>query len=120
MAFSLILTEIEYHNMDPELFRWGFLVIRWYSLAYIGGLMLGWWYLGKLALQKKSPTTKLQVDDFILWATVGIILGGRLGYVLFYNPLYYLNNPGDIMQVWDGGMSFHGGFLGVVFATILF
>lgn len=111
---------LEYHNIDPELFRWGFIVIRWYSLAYIGGLMLGWWYLGKLTTLKKSPTTKLQIDDFIMWATLGIILGGRLGYVLFYNPVFYFNNPGDILQVWDGGMSFHGGFLGVVLATIMF
>ena len=120
MTFMQLTSGLEYHNINPELFRWGFVVIRWYSLAYIAGLMLAWWYLGKMTAHKKSPTTKLQVDDFILWATIGIIFGGRLGYVIFYNPAFYFQNPSDIFQVWDGGMSFHGGFIGVVLATILF
>ena len=70
---------LPYHNIDPELFRWGWLVIRWYSLAYIAGIFIGWWYLVKLSTKPGAPMNKQQADDFILWATFGIILGGRLG-----------------------------------------
>lgn len=107
---------LPYHNIDPEIFRIGPVVLRWYSLAYILGILLGWWYLAKLSMRKHAPYTRQDADDFVLWATFGIILGGRLGYVLFYRPGFYADNPAEILQVWDGGMSFHGGLLGVILA----
>ena len=94
--------------------------IRWYALAYIVGLLIGWRYC--LALAKKPPQIARQqdIDDFLVWATLGVVLGGRSGYVLFYRPGYYFANPSEILQVWHGGMSFHGGALGVVVALVLF
>lgn len=111
---------LQYHNIDPEIFRIGGFALRWYSLAYIGGLFLGWWYLGRLASRRDAPYSKQHADDFFFWAAMGVILGGRLGYVLFYKPLDYLANPLNILKVWDGGMSFHGGLLGVIAAVLLF
>lgn len=112
-------------EIDPVLIQVGPFAIRWYALAYIAGLLLGWRYLMRLAETPaiwggKSPFTRDQADDLLLWVALGVILGGRLGYVLFYNPAFYLYNPGDIIAVWNGGMSFHGGFLGVVLAIYLF
>ena len=94
--------------------------IRWYALAYIAGLVIGWRYC--LALAKKPPhvARAQDVDDFLVWATLGVVLGGRAGYVLFYRPEYYFANPSEILQIWHGGMSFHGGGLGVLVALILF
>lgn len=112
-------------EIDPVLIQIGPFAIRWYALAYIAGLLLGWRYLMRLADTPtiwggKAPFTRDQADDLLLWAALGVILGGRLGYVLFYNPAFYLSNPGDIIAVWNGGMSFHGGFLGVILAIYLF
>ncbi|HXQ49565.1 MAG TPA: prolipoprotein diacylglyceryl transferase [Stellaceae bacterium] len=94
--------------------------IRWYALAYIAGLLTGWRYC--LALVRKPPPVAraLDMDDFLVWATLGVVLGGRSGYVLFYRPAYYLDHPSEILQVWHGGMSFHGGALGVLVAMVLF
>jgi phosphatidylglycerol---prolipoprotein diacylglyceryl transferase len=116
---------VPFPEIDPILFQIGPFAIRWYALAYIAGLLLGWRYLMRLAVTDyiwggKAPFTKDQADDLLLWAALGVILGGRLGYVLFYNPAFYFSNPGDIIAVWNGGMSFHGGFLGVVLAIYLF
>ena len=111
---------IPYPSIDPILFQLGPLVIRWYALAYIGGLLLGWWYMRALAAQTPVAAERDEVDDFLVWATLGVVLGGRLGYVLFYNPGIYLNNPLLIFAVWRGGMSFHGGLLGVAAAVALF
>jgi phosphatidylglycerol---prolipoprotein diacylglyceryl transferase len=94
--------------------------VRWYSLAYVAGILLGWWYLGRLIAQPGAPMARRHADDFVLWATLGIVLGGRLGYVLFYNLGYFLDHPMAILQLWDGGMSFHGGMLGVTAAILLF
>jgi phosphatidylglycerol---prolipoprotein diacylglyceryl transferase len=99
--------------------------IRWYALAYICGILLGWLYARALIRNEKlwggpAPLTVLDYDDFILWVTLGIILGGRIGYVLFYNLAHFAANPLEIFEVWKGGMSFHGGFLGCVLAVILF
>ncbi len=87
--------------------------IRWYSLAYISGILLGWWYLVKLLAQPGSPAAKRHADDLILYATLGIILGGRLGYALGYKPELFAN-PLDLLKLWEGGMSFHGGLVGVM------
>jgi len=106
--------------IDPEILRVGPFALRWYALAYIAGIVIGW----RLALRAADAPPRLvaraQVDDFVSWATLGIILGGRLGYVLFYKPGYYAANPGEILALWRGGMSFHGGMLGVIGATLLF
>jgi len=111
---------IPYPVIDPVLFAFGPLVIRWYALAYIAGLLIGWRYCLWIASHPPLVATRVQIDDFLAWATLGVILGGRSGYVLFYQPAYYLANPGQILQLWHGGMSFHGGALGVLVALILF
>jgi phosphatidylglycerol---prolipoprotein diacylglyceryl transferase len=107
-------------DFDPVLVRIGPLAIRWYALAYITGLVLGWRLLRRLVQAEPRVATPVQVDDFLTWATLGVVLGGRLGYVLFYQPAYYLHEPLQALAVWQGGMSFHGGMLGVVIATAWF
>ncbi len=97
----------------------GFFKLRWYSLAYIGGIILGWWHVNKMIVLPGSPMAKRHVDDFVFYATLGIILGGRLGYVLFYRP-DMIADPLSIFKLWEGGMSFHGGVLGVVIALLVF
>lgn len=111
---------IEYPQIDPVLFEIGPLAIRWYSLSYVLGIVLGGLYAD--FLNKKPPVQKnLKVfDDFMIWAIIGILLGGRLGYVLFYNLDYYSSNISDALKIWHGGMSFHGGLLGVMVASIIF
>lgn len=106
--------------IDPVIFEIGPLVIRWYSLAYIFGLLLGWRLMRRLSHRVVKSVTLVDVDDFLMWATFGVILGGRLGYVLFYRFDYYMDDPMGIFAVWQGGMSFHGGFAGVAIATFLF
>ncbi|MCH7711085.1 MAG: prolipoprotein diacylglyceryl transferase [Proteobacteria bacterium] len=106
--------------IDPVLVEFGPLVIRWYALAYVAGLLIGWRYMLRLAEGKPKIMARQDVDDFLLWATLGIILGGRLGYVLFYNAEYFLFRPLEIFAMWRGGMSFHGGLLGVAAAIVLF
>jgi len=91
--------------------------LRWYAVAYIAGLTSAWWGLRRLAVKSGGPVTPPMIDDFLFWATLGVVGGGRLGYVLFYQPGYYLSNPAEIVQVWHGGMSFHGGLTGVIAAT---
>jgi phosphatidylglycerol:prolipoprotein diacylglycerol transferase len=107
-------------NIDPVLLAIGPFVIRWYALAYIAGLLLGWWYMVFLAQKAAGKITRLHIDDFLVWATLGVILGGRLGYVLFYDADYYFSHPMAILAVWRGGMSFHGGLLGVAIAMVLY
>jgi len=97
-----------------------FLYIHYYALAYIFGLLIGWQLVRRLAARPPLAASGEQVDDFLTWATLGIILGGRLGYVLFYQPGFYFTHPAEIVAVWDGGMSFHGGFLGVSVALLWF
>ena len=94
--------------------------LRWYSLSYIAAITLGWWLLSRMIKRPGSPMTADNVDNFITWATLGVILGGRLGYVLFYNPAEYAANPLEILRVWDGGMSFHGGAMGVIVGCLGF
>ena len=111
---------IPYPIIDPVLFEIGPFAIRWYALAYVAGLLLGWWYARWMCRRPPSPATDVDMDDFLVWATLGVLVGGRLGYVLFYKSGYYLDNPLAALEVWKGGMSFHGGLLGVVVATLLF
>jgi len=105
-------------SFDPVLLHVGPLVIRWYALAYIVSLVLGWRLMRRLAQLSPVVATPLQVDDFLTWATLGVVLGGRLGYVLFYQPFHYFSDPGAVVAVWQGGMSFHGGALGVTIAIL--
>jgi len=111
--------------IDPVLISIGPFAIRWYALSYIAGILLGWMYARAIIRNErlwggKPPLTVADFDDFVLWVTLGIIIGGRAGYVLFYNLPYFTENPGQILQLWHGGMSFHGGFLGCVAAVVLF
>jgi phosphatidylglycerol:prolipoprotein diacylglycerol transferase len=120
MSLSLTLAAIPFPMIDPVLVEFGPFVIRWYALAYVGGLLLGWYYLLRLSREPGAALTPREVDDMLVWVTFGVVLGGRLGYVLFYNPGHFLAHPGDIVAVWRGGMSYHGGMLGVVVAVLLF
>ena len=119
------LLTIAFPVFDPVAIAIGPFAIRWYALAYIGGIVLGWIYARALIKNEQlwggpAPITLLQMDDFILWVTLGIILGGRTGYVLFYNLPFFIQHPAEIFELWKGGMSFHGGFLGCVAAVMLF
>jgi phosphatidylglycerol:prolipoprotein diacylglycerol transferase len=115
----MILT-IPFPDIDPVIFEIGPFAIRWYSLAYIVGLVVGWRYCRRLTDRSPAALTPEIFDDFLLWATMGVILGGRFGYVLFYKPAHYLTNPLEAFMVWQGGMSFHGGLLGVAVALVVF
>ena len=106
------------NNFSPIAIQIFSLEIRWYSLAYIFGILIGWLYCKNILIKDKN-TSKL-FDDLISYLIIGIILGGRLGYVILYNPKYYLNNLIEILMIWQGGMSFHGGLIGVIIATIIF
>ena len=107
-------------QFDPVIVQVGPFGIRWYALAYIVGLLLGWRLLRRLVQLAPMVATPVQTDDFLTWATLGVVLGGRLGYVLFYQPELYFAHPTEMLKVWQGGMSFHGGMLGVAVAIIWF
>lgn len=114
------LPAIAFPVIDPVIFAIGPFAVRWYALAYIVGLVAGWRMAMRIAGRPGSDATPAQIDGFLIWATLGVVLGGRLGYVLFYNPGHYLQNPADILAVWQGGMSFHGGMLGVTVAMLVY
>ena len=99
-------------HLSPVALDLGLFELRWYSLAYLAGIFIGYWYLLKLLKEPGAPMARRHADDLVFYAALGIILGGRIGYVLFYNLAYYLQNPVDILKLWDGGMSFHGGVIG--------
>ncbi len=99
-------------GLSPVALDLGFFQLRWYSLGYLAGIIIGWWYLLKLLARPGAPMARRHADDMVFYATLGILLGGRLGYVIFYRPGFYLANPAEIVQLWDGGMSFHGGVIG--------
>ena len=111
---------IPFPVIDPVALELGPIAIRWYALAYLAGFILGWRYAVYLARQTAGPPTGPDIDDFLTWAIIGVILGGRLGFALFYNVDHFLANPLDILRIWEGGMAFHGGLLGVVLAILLF
>ena len=124
MILTILANTTEYIRwadlgLEPVAFSLGFFTVRWYSLAYIVGIIVGWWYLTRLIALPGSPMAKRHVDDFVFYATLGIILGGRIGYCLFYAPELFLN-PLDVLKVWQGGMSFHGGVIGVVIGLVIF
>ncbi len=111
------------HNLSPILFEIGFFSIRWYSLAYIAGIVIGWWYGKKIIIQKFQkihPGIYEKFDDLITYLIFGIIIGGRAGYVIFYNFKYYISNPIEILKIWEGGMSFHGALIGIIISTFIF
>lgn len=117
---------LPFPNIDPVLFSIGPLAVHWYGLAYVVGILLGWRYTRAIASRERlwhnntpamSPS---DMDDFLLWAAVGIVLGGRVGYILFYDFAAFADNPLRIFEIWRGGMSFHGGLLGTIIAMILF
>src|SRR5215470_14839946 len=119
------LYALPFPAFDPVLISFGPFAIRWYALGYIAGILLGWLYARAIIRRERFwgspvPITVTDYDDFVLWVTLGIILGGRIGYVLFYNPSYFAAHPLESLQLWNGGMSFHGGFLGCVLAVVLF
>ena len=112
------------HNFDPVLIDLGIIKIHWYSLAYVFGILIGWWY-GRLIITKKIHGSDQEnylknFDDLISYIIIGVIVGGRLGYVIFYNLTFFLNKPIEIFKLWEGGMSFHGGLIGVILSTYIF
>ena len=112
------------HNLDPVLLDFGLIVIRWYSLAYIIGILIGWW-LGKKIITKrfKSVNYKFDIkefDDLITYIIISLLVGGRVGYIIFYNLGYYVTNPLEIIKIWEGGMSFHGALIGIIVGTYIF
>ena len=111
---------LEFPNINPIIIPLGPLAVSWYSLSYVIGIILGWFYIIKLIEKKYASLEKQHIDDFITWIIIGIIIGGRLGHVLFYNPTKYLANPIEILKTYEGGMSFHGGIIGFVIASIIF
>ena len=121
---------LPYPEIDPALFTLALggyeFSLRWYALAYIAGLILGWRLMVRLMRRPglwpgdKAPMTPAQPEELLTWMILGVVLGGRLGYVMFYQPGYFLDHPGEILQVWQGGMSFHGGFIGVIAGLALF
>lgn len=115
-----MLPVLLFPQFDPVIVQVGPLAIRWYALAYITGLVVGWRLVRGLVQRAPAVATPEQVDDFLTWATLGVVLGGRLGYVLFYQPAHFLAHPLEIFAVWTGGMSFHGGALGVGIAIAWF
>nr|WP_274628004.1 prolipoprotein diacylglyceryl transferase [Mesorhizobium shangrilense] len=119
------LSALPFPHIDPVIVQVGPLAIHWYGLGYIIGILFAWWYAKKLVTTDRlwagpSPIRPIDIDDFLVWAAVGVVLGGRIGYILFYDFARYLENPLDILKIWQGGMSFHGGFAGTTLAMILF
>ena len=112
------------HNLDPVLVNFGLFAIRWYSLAYIGGILIGWWFGKKIIIRRFQNTGQKfnirEFDDLITYLIISIIVGGRIGYIIFYNFGYYISNPLDIIKIWEGGMSFHGALVGIIIGTYFF
>lgn len=113
-------------QIDPIAFELGPLAVRWYGLAYFAGFLIGWLYARRLVANQRlwgdrpAPISIRQIDDFLLWLVIGVVLGGRLGYVLFYQPGHFLSDPLSFFRLWEGGMSFHGGLVGTILAMAIF
>ncbi len=114
------MLSLAFPAIDPVALQIGPFALRWYALAYISGIVLGWWLARRMTELPPPAATREQVDDAVTWVTLGIILGGRLGYVLLYRPGYYVTAPWEALYVWQGGMSFHGGIIGVALALLWF
>ena len=126
MGSIFSFSALAFPDIDPVIFRLGPLEPRWYGLGYVVGILFAWWY-GKRLLRKpqlwknnQPPMNADKLDDFVIWAVIGVVVGGRLGQVLFYEPEFYFANPAKIIAVWDGGMAFHGGFIGMALAMVFF
>ena len=104
-------------SIDPVIFSFGIIQLRWYSLAYVLGFLLGLYLIKQINFKQKYKIENKKLDDFFIWSVVGVILGGRIGYILLYNPNYYFYNPLEIFKVWKGGMAFHGGLIGIIIST---
>ncbi|WP_165784394.1 prolipoprotein diacylglyceryl transferase [Zhengella mangrovi] len=123
---TLPLSLLSYPQIDPVIFSIGPLSVRWYGLGYVAGILFGWWYSRRLVqtprlwAQGQPPMSPVDLDDLVVWAAIGIVAGGRIGYILFYDLQRYLAHPLDMLALWEGGMSFHGGMLGTTLAMILF
>ena len=111
---------MNFPDIDPIALQLGPLAIRWYGIAYLAGLVIGWRYTMAYAERLTTGVTARDMDDFLIWAVLGVVIGGRLGQVLFYQPGYYLSHPADILKIWQGGMAFHGGLLGVIAAMVIY
>jgi phosphatidylglycerol:prolipoprotein diacylglycerol transferase len=111
---------IGFPAIDPVVIEFGPVVIRWYAIAYVVGLLVGWRYVRALARLRFAAFPPRAADDLLIWCTLGVVLGGRLGYVLFYQPGYFFSHPAEILQIWQGGMSFHGGLIGTLLALVGF
>lgn len=124
--FLLPLTVLTFPQIDPVLLQIGPLAVHWYGLGYVVGILFAWWYARRLVTNDRlwgpggSAISPVDIDDFLIWAAAGVVLGGRLGYILFYDFARYIENPASVFAVWQGGMSFHGGLTGVTIAMILF
>ncbi|MBA1141957.1 prolipoprotein diacylglyceryl transferase [Mesorhizobium neociceri] len=124
--FLLPMASLSFPNIDPILVQIGPLAVHWYGIGYIVGILFAWWYAKRLVTNTRLwpdgvlPMKPIDLDDFIVWAAAGVVLGGRTGYVLFYDLKRYIDHPADILAIWQGGMSFHGGLLGVILAMTLF
>jgi phosphatidylglycerol:prolipoprotein diacylglycerol transferase len=120
------MAAIIFPDIDPIAVQFGPLALRWYGLAYFAGILLGWWYARRLVLDARlwgggpAPMKAADIDDLVMWATIGVVVGGRLGNVLLYDPLYYLGDPLAVLRVWEGGMAFHGGLIGTIVAAAIF
>jgi len=114
------MLSIQFPNINPYIIRFGEIGITWYSLSYVIGIIIGWRLCIYIATKYKLPITTRQIDDLLSWVIIAVIVGGRLGEVLFYDPIYYINNPAEILKTYRGGMSFHGGLIGVIIALLLF
>lgn len=111
--------------IDPVAISFGPFAVRWYGLAYFAGILIGWWYARRLVANerlwgKPAPMTRAEIDDFLVWLVLGIVLGGRVGYAIFYQPGYFIDDPLGFIRLWEGGMSFHGGLAGVILAMTIF
>ena len=120
MLIEPLLAVLPFPTIDPVIVQFGPIAIRWYGLAYVAGLILGWRYMHVMNRRYAQAMQPRDIDDLLFWMTLGVVLGGRLGSVLFYNLPYYIDNPLAVLAIWQGGMSFHGGLLGVIVAEVLF
>jgi phosphatidylglycerol---prolipoprotein diacylglyceryl transferase len=125
MLAMFVLPVLPFPAIDPVLISIGPFTVRWYALAYIAGIIAGWFYARAIVSSQRlwggpAPIAAIDFDDFVIWITLGVILGGRIGYILFYNFPHFASHPVEIFELWNGGMSFHGGFIGSLVAIVLF